>query len=309
MTSVPPNYFNDGCFSYLDEWIKTATDAGLWVILAVRGEYIAGQDFKSDPGSSIFRNETLQNMMYAAWRHVAAHYSSFDRIAAYELLSEPRDKTVGADAVRGFYEGACSAVRLADPRTPCMVGGAPYYKLWTFGDDVILKQHSNSVIYTFDYFDPDAFVFARGGEGLVDAIPSYGSQHSYSCKDLYSGWVTQVCPTWNITSPATQIPFDKAWHDHNLRTFALPLRSRHQVPIFLNQFEVVHGVTEANGRYAYIEDLLTLTRQYGIGWAWWTWEGGNSKGWSHGSSEIVFRWPNGTVMVDTRVLESMNRSW
>ena len=58
-----------------------------------------------------------------------------------------------------------------------------------------------------------------------------------------------------------------------------------------------------------IEDLLTLTRQYGIGWAWWTWEGGNSKGWSHGSSEIVFRWPNGTVMVDTRALESMNRSW
>ena len=90
------------CFENLDPWVRSATDAGLWVVLAVRGEYIAGQNFESEPGSVVFRNETLKSMMFAMWKHVAAHYASFDRIAAYEILSEPRDKTIGADVVRDF---------------------------------------------------------------------------------------------------------------------------------------------------------------------------------------------------------------
>ena len=62
MTLEPPHYFNDKCFDDLDPWVKSATDAGLWVILAVRGEYVAGQNFETDPGSSIFRNATLANL-------------------------------------------------------------------------------------------------------------------------------------------------------------------------------------------------------------------------------------------------------
>ena len=44
-------------------------------------------------------------------------------------------------------------------------------------------------------------------------------------------------------------------------------------------------------------------------WAWWTWEGGNSDGWSHGSSEVVFDWPNGSTMVDEPVLAAMAPYW
>lgn len=117
MTTEPPHFFDDECFSTLDPLVRSATDAGLWVILAVRGEYVAGQNYEADPGSCVFRNGTLRSMAYAMWRHVAAHYRSFDRIAAYELLSEPRDKTVGSAAVRGFYEGACATAHSAD--APC----------------------------------------------------------------------------------------------------------------------------------------------------------------------------------------------
>ena len=158
-TQEPPNYFNDKCFEDLDPWVRSATDAGLWVILAVRGEFSAGQDFETEPGESVFRNETLRTQMYAMWKHVAAHYASFDRIAAYEILSEPRDKTVDAAAVREFYEGGCAATREVDPRTPCLVGNAPYYKLWKFGNDTILTNTSN-VIYTFDYFEPAQVIFS-----------------------------------------------------------------------------------------------------------------------------------------------------
>tara|TARA_B110001452_G_scaffold267370_1_gene277014 strand:+ start:1914 stop:3167 length:1254 start_codon:yes stop_codon:yes gene_type:complete len=333
LTNTPPNYFNEKCFEDLDPWVKSATDAGLWVVLAVRGEYIAGQLYDSDPGTVVFRNSTLQTMLFAMWKHVAAHYASFDRIAAYEILSEPRDKSVAASAVRAVYEGGCAAVQQADPRTPCLVGGAPYYKLWTFGEQTLINN--SNVIYTFDYFNPDAFVFGRDGttaatveESSSAAVaaaaaasdnPRYASSAlappiaqynaSYPCSTLYDGWVSAACPSWNVSSDDAPIMFDRSWHEHNLRYFADALKTAHDVPVFLNQFEVVHGVTEAAGRYAYIRDLLSIAQQLGIGWAWWTWEGGSSGGWSHGSSEVVFRWDNGSTMVDTAVLDAMRPYW
>lgn len=344
MTMVPPHYFNDRCFDDLDPWIRSATDAGLWVILAVRGEYAAGQLYKTEPGTVLFRNATLRTMAYAMWQHVASHYASFERIAAYEILSEPRDKGVDAQTVREFYEGGCAAVQQTDPRTPCLVGAAPYYKLFRLGESTLLRNNTN-VIYTFDYFNPDAFVFGNGAlasgsavtrrvdsellpqsapaaqqafyrhrwhaDGREDVgargvfappIPIYGS--TYPCSTLYYGWA-DVCATWNVSSPDEHIPFDVSWHRHNLETFAAPLGALHHVPLFLNQFEVVHGVDAEAGRYDYIRDLLILTRSLNIGWAWWTWAGGSDDGWKHGSSEVVFHWPNGSMMVDTDVLDTM----
>lgn len=51
----------------------------------------------------VFNNATLASMMYAMWAHVADHYASWDRIAAYEILSEPRDKDATAEQVAAFY--------------------------------------------------------------------------------------------------------------------------------------------------------------------------------------------------------------
>ena len=36
LTRTPPHFFNEKCFEDLDPWIRSATDAGLWVVLAVR---------------------------------------------------------------------------------------------------------------------------------------------------------------------------------------------------------------------------------------------------------------------------------
>ena len=297
MTSDPPHYFNDKCFEDLDTLVKSATDAETWVILAVRGEYVAGQDFSTDPGGSAFRNATLRNMMYAMWRHVAGHYQSWDRIAALEILSEPRDKTVDPAAVQALYEGGCAAIHAVDPHTPCMVGAAPYYKLWNFDERVILRNSKN-VIYTFDYFNPDAFAFGQS------AIPVYGVD--YPCATLYDGWADEVCPTWNVTSSYTQlIPFNASWHAHNFAAYVDKLQRTYDVPVFMNQFEVVHGVAEAQGRFDYVRDLVRIARAQGVGFAWWTWAGGNDNGWVHGSSEMVFRWPNGSTMVDHAMLGTL----
>ena len=77
----------------------------------------------------------------------------------------------------------------------------------------------------------------------------------------------------------------------------------------MNQFEVVHGVSSANGRFAYIEDLVGLTKEMNIGWAWWTLEGGNSGGWKHGSSEVLFKHDDGTIEVDEGVALALEQGW
>ena len=48
----------------------------------------AGQDYQDDPGADLFHNATLRSMFHAMWARVADHYSTWDRIAAFEILSE-----------------------------------------------------------------------------------------------------------------------------------------------------------------------------------------------------------------------------
>ena len=50
----------------------------------------------------------------------------------------------------------------------------------------------------------------------------------------------------------------------------------------MNQWEAVHGISAAAGRYDYIEDVASLAEEMGFGWAWWTWAGGNSDGFKGG---------------------------
>jgi len=305
MTSSPPYFFDDGCFRALDATLRDATEAGVWVILTVRSKYGAGQSFETDPGADVFHNATLRAHFYAMWGHVASHYASFDRIAAYEILAEPRDKAVDPALVRAFYDGGCAAAAAADPRTPCMVGGRPYYKLWTFdGAQVVLPNRSN-VIYTFDYFQPDGFGSSR--------VPAYGQ--AYPCASLCKGWEAQCCPGGTVAGGGdtrATVTFDAAWSADNFERFALPLRAAYRVPLFLNQWGVGYGVGrvdpatgKSGGRYAFMADLAATLQRLDIGWAWWTWRGGGDVDWKNGSSEIIYDYRNGSVGVDTAAVAAL----
>mgnify|MGYP002632450288 CR=1 FL=1 len=297
LTESPPTYFNDKCFAELDAWVRDAAAANLWVILAVRGMYIAGQDYQDKPGTVVFRNETLRGMMNAMWTHVATHYAAFDNIAAYEILSEPRDKDIDAASVNAFYSAGCDAVQSADPRTPCIVGTAPYYKLYTFGESTLIPRNPN-VIYTFDYFNPDSYVF-----GTSDEVAHYNQ--SYPCQALYKGW-SQVCHTWGVKTLSDPILFDRGWHAHNVATFLTPIQQKYSVPILANQWLAVHGLTREAGRYDYMSDFMSVMESAHVSWAWWTYIGGDAGDqWKHGSSEVVYKKTDGSIMLDDDALDTM----
>mmetsp|Transcript_31958 Transcript_31958/g.95996 ORF Transcript_31958/g.95996 Transcript_31958/m.95996 type:complete len:245 (+) Transcript_31958:431-1165(+) len=230
-------------------------------------------------------------MLFDAWVYVATRYRNVDNILAYEILSEPRDKDATASQVRDFYSKGCAAVHAVDAATPCLVGPGSYYKLWLLNEDVIIDDPNT--IYTFDYFEPSAFVF---GDGAVDAYPG-----SYACKDLYAGWATECCPE----GAAANTTFDRTWHARNFANWAGALRASADVPLFVNQWSVVHGVADSAGRRAYVEDVADLLQQHDIGWAWWVWRGGGGDDWTHGSSELLYYAANGTLLVDSDIIAAL----
>lgn len=291
MTSVAP-YWKESCFDQLDYTIRQATDAKMWVILTARAKTGAGQDFQTDPMANVFHNSTLRNMMFTMWKHIAARYSSWDYIAAYEILSEPRDKDASVDTVRGFYEEGCAAVHSIDSATPCMVGSPSYYKLWTFKDDIVFKTNKN-VIYTFDYFVPDDWAFGRS------KVPTYGG--TYQCKDLYPGWSGECCPS----GASADTIFNKDWNLHNFNHWAVPVRENNDVPIFVNQWGLAHKVSSEAGHYQYMADVASVLKDLNIGWTWWNWRGSGDTDFAGGSMAFVLKLPDGSEVLDTEAFDAV----
>ena len=281
-------YIKDSCLRRLDHQIQQITEAKIWVILTCRSKWGAGQDYGTDPQSDVFHNTTLRSNMYAMWKAVALRYSTFDYIAAYEIMSEPRDKGATPLQIHDFYAGGCEAVHAVDPHTPCMVGPGPYYKLWHFNTSMILSNDRN-VIYTFDYFQPTSYIFSQG-------IVQYPSRQE--CGALYLGFAEECCPN----GPRALEHFDATWHFNNLNKYAVALRETSNVPIFMNQWSVVRAVSEEHGRYQFVQDIANLTQELDIGWTWWVWRGDTPK---NGSSAFVYYTSNGTVVLEDGLVSAV----
>ena len=120
-------YLDPACVRYVDALIRQATEVGLWVVLAARCKYAAGWDLRQ--AADIWHDEALRRRWVAMWAWVAARYRDWPRVAGYEVMSEPRTKTVAQWQVRDAMREACDAVHRADPGALCVVGPRPYYKV------------------------------------------------------------------------------------------------------------------------------------------------------------------------------------
>ena len=132
-------YLDPACVAVLDRLIAEATAAGLWVILTARAHYIADDD---PEGDDLWRSPTLRRRFLAMWGWVAARYSSYQRIAGYEILSEPRTRETAPEHVSSLMRDGCDAVHARDPRALCVVGPAPYYKVFNFDERILLDREN-----------------------------------------------------------------------------------------------------------------------------------------------------------------------
>jgi hypothetical protein len=194
------------------------------------------------------------------WGAVARRYRWTDRIAGYEIMSEPRTKVINQAAVRDFMRGGCEAVHTEDAGALCVVGPRPYYKLWELNDDVLQPAGSNT-LYTFDFFVPKAFVESDTAKGIAEDC-SHGEgcrgpwfPGDYRCKDVYDTW-------WRgkpgCHGSESKIHIDAAWIKETLQKHAVGFAQRHNVPVHCNQWGVKDEVFEANGRVRYAQAVRRL---------------------------------------------------
>mmetsp|Transcript_45320 Transcript_45320/g.124824 ORF Transcript_45320/g.124824 Transcript_45320/m.124824 type:complete len:202 (+) Transcript_45320:456-1061(+) len=167
----------------------------------------------------------------------------------------------------------------------------------------MVLPYSDNVIYTWDYFEPDKYV--GGSSSLVYDYP----QANVECKNLYDDCgpstsaaldTAMCCPEGN----SALMDFDKNKLRADFESWAIALRDAAKVPIFMNQWSVVHGVTADNGRFDYIEDVASLAAELGFGWAWFPWRGSGDE-WSFGSQELAILFSNGTMGYDQAAIAAM----
>eukprot|EP00039_Didymoeca_costata_P003225 m.66174 g.66174 ORF g.66174 m.66174 type:complete len:398 (-) comp11787_c0_seq4:118-1311(-) len=295
-SNATEGFLKPECLHELDVAVKTATSAGLWVVITGRAEYAAGQN---EDKNNVFYNLTLQQEYIAMWKFVASHFRDIDSIAAYEIMSEPRVKTAPDSLVADFYRVGCAAVFQVDPNTPCMIGPAPYYKPWKLTDTYLISNQSN-IIYTVDFFFPENFVQESFGGKFYYPAP-------YICTDLYPGWSQIFCPK-NLSQ---EFMVNKTLMQSVLQQYVSGFRDKHDVPVFVNQFGAKRAVGDDHGRSRYMTDVISLFKENSLHCGYWIWHWfGKDDGSDHwGGFEPVHTWANGTTTLDLETLNIFNESW
>ena len=216
-------YLNHNCWTYIRAAIQQMTDAGLWVIVTARAKYAAGYTWPDDP--DVFHDDELKRRFYSMWRWVARQLKDVDRIAGYEIMSEPRTRSVGQRAVMAMMAGGCDAVYEEDPLALCVVGPAPYYKIWTLEDDEdemrLPGRHRDNIVYTFDFFVPKPFVMSNTLSAVERNQEPASFPDEYRCKDVYDTWWRGRCDGYG-----DNVNVDVAWLR---RVMQIPVRLRERL--------------------------------------------------------------------------------
>ena len=114
------------CLKQIDTVLRWAASQRLWVVLVVRASIAAGEKVRGVAGATVFDDAGLRKRFMRMWAAVAERYKSFEMIAGYEIMSEPRVDASYRSRVQSFYAEACNVVWAYD-NAPCFVGPAPFY--------------------------------------------------------------------------------------------------------------------------------------------------------------------------------------
>lgn len=216
------------CIRQLDAVLRWTAAHGLWAIITARASFAAGEhDESGELGATVFTDVEVRSRFIKMWTVIARRYRTFDMVAGYEILSEPRvqPNEVTAEHVRGFYQEAVGAVQAVDRRTPCLVGAAPYYSRSNL-EDALLPDHHN-IMYMFNFFVPRSYV-----QHLNPVLRYPGPM---PCCDVHDKDHRRCCPNENgdltsLSCCTRSIPVNRTILESILME---PLRfgTKHDVPV------------------------------------------------------------------------------
>ena len=259
-------YLSRHCMNFITAAVKQITDAGLWVIITARAKYAAGYTWPDDP--DVFHNHQLREKYLHMWRHVSRRFAGMDRIAGYEIMSEPRTRTVNQHEVMTFMGEGCDAVHEADPRALCIVGPAPYYKIWNLADMQAMQALGDrtQIVYTFNFFVPKVFVMSDSADDIEEGETPNSFPGLYNCREVFETWWRGHCDGRD-----DDYQVDETFVREAMRDFAVRLRDSRNAPVYCNQWGVKDEVGIDQGRLRYANALLDEFVNEGISSTYWIW--------------------------------------
>ncbi|KOO53502.1 cellulase, partial [Chrysochromulina tobinii] len=297
---ITQGYFAPSCLEKLLTAVRAITSRGIWVVVAAKARYAAGE--KPEVHPDVFHSAELARRFRELWRYVARALKPLPMLAGIEPMSEPRNKQVAQTEVARFYEGVCGAVYSVDDRMPCIVGPTPYYKVWQLNSSMLLHwpdgRLMEHIVYTFDFFEPWEYVTSEDGQQLsADGYPAL-----YPCAVAHKGWASLFCPH----GAEAPVMVDKQWLLGLLERFPLQLMRQYNVPVLANQWGVKRSVGEARGRLRYAEDVATLFEAHGVHSALWIWRSYSKDTWGF---ELVHEDEAQRETVDVKLMSTLDRVW
>ena len=239
--SGAPGNLSPAGLAKLDETVRWATEAGLWVVLFAGSDKGAGDSRENN----YWNDPALRREFFDTWAFIVQRYRNTPRIAAYELLSEPHPKKpVTTAQLRGFYEELITHIRRYDTRTPLMIGPNDHYDIGQLQG--VHTRVDNKVIYATNFYLPTEYCKpSRRGDFNPNPI-------------VYpSAYRDRRGVTRQLDAAALAAAFQPA----------LDFRERNKVPVFIDQ---IGCVSAAPGVLPYTRDLLALMRKHQMHWAFWT---------------------------------------
>lgn len=252
-SSGAPGHFDPGGLKHLDEQIRWATDAGLWVVLFAGSDKGAGDSREAN----YWNNPALRQEFMEAWAFIVQRYKDTPRIAAYELLSEPHPKKPATTAdLRRLYEDLIANVRRYDSRTPLVIGADDHYDINQLQG--VYTRVDDKLIYAANFYLPTEY------------CKPWRRQNAMAAPNAYPGhYVDRHGVTRRLDKDALAV----------LLKPALDFRARNRVPVFIDQ---VGCFGSAPGVLDYTRDVLGLFKANQLHYAFWTYRNFHAGPLEHG---------------------------
>lgn len=249
----------------LERLLKWCSQSDLSVILDLHKT--PGYDFndaEKEGKNNLFESPSLQERFLALWKTLAGRFGSNQDIA-FELLNEVVNPEF-AKPWNALIDRAVKAIREVAKDTLIIYGGVE----WNSVKNVPLleKPLDSNIMYTFHYYEPLLFTHQKAGWVAAmkpdEDIPYPDDMGWYKEKSRQLG--LQGKPV--VESKATTMGVE--FHEEMMET-AIQYCKQMGVKLYCGEFGVIDQAAEEDTRHWY-QDILTLFKKYGIGYALWSYK-------------------------------------
>lgn len=233
-----PYQYDTERLAFLKTVLQWAEKHSLKVILDLHAACGSqNHDWHSDSRGSarLWQNRKFQERTAALWEYLASALKDSPALYGYDLLNEPVIDKERISVLQQLYRGIIRAVRSVDARRILFLEG----NVWAQEIDFLKDLLGENIAVSIHSYHPLEFTFN---------FMRYAS---------YPGTIGGL--PWNRDALRNSLA--------SYKEFSL----KHNVPIYVGEFGVNYR-ENANGELQWVEDMVSIFREFGFSWTYWTYK-------------------------------------